>query len=213
MRRVVLVDAPEEEPGSPNRFLPQPNNFEQGASTSGTPTGQPIPAGRKSKFRKLSAEEPRARKHREPRRHDPERGKKIFYMIGGVFLMLLGGAIGFFSINEGISIRGGVFGFFMVIGGISTFFQGVSGATSSTTSDYRTAYNSISERGVSPVSFWWFGVSRFSRSHHADVRSSLLVVCGGPENTGWLHAGSAGFCHGDAVTMPAIRWRCLNICK
>jgi hypothetical protein len=48
-------------------------------------------------------------------------------MIGGVLMILGGGALCFFAINEGISVRAAVFGFFLVFGGIGTFFRGVTG--------------------------------------------------------------------------------------
>jgi hypothetical protein len=123
----ALLEAPEADTASPNRAAPPASHFDQPPPPPARPTGPPTPTARKPKFRKPSAEEREARKHREPRQHDPERGKRTFYVIGGVFLMLLGAGIGFISVNERISIRGGVAGFFMVIGGIRTFFQGVSG--------------------------------------------------------------------------------------
>jgi hypothetical protein len=48
-------------------------------------------------------------------------------VIGGLLMMLASGTIGFFSIDRGISIRGGVFGFLLLMSGIGTFFKGVSG--------------------------------------------------------------------------------------
>lgn len=93
------------------------------------PRGPAIPAAAAAppKLSKPSKEERKARKERRARPYDPDRGRKILYIIGGVLMMVAGGALGFFAIDSGGSIHGGVFGFFLVIGGISTFFQGVTG--------------------------------------------------------------------------------------
>lgn len=120
----ALAEAPESDPPPARQYSP-PADYDPPAPAA--PVAAPIASGKKPKLRKASAEEKAARKHREPRPRDPDRAKKILYMIGGVLMILIGGAVGFFSINEGISVRGGVFGFFLVIGGISTLFQGITG--------------------------------------------------------------------------------------
>jgi hypothetical protein len=125
----ALMEAPEAEAGAVQRAAPPgPKSFGGQPSPPARPAGPAIAAAPPPKLLKPSAEERQARKERRrERRHDPERTRKILYMVGGVLLVLLGGAIGFFAINEGISIRAGVLGFFMVFGGISAFFQGLTG--------------------------------------------------------------------------------------
>jgi hypothetical protein len=121
----ALLDVPEAEPRAPDRSAFPAYDI---ATTPRQPAPTAaIPVRSKPKLLKPSNEERKARKTRLPRQPDPDRTRKILYIIGGILMVLFGGAIGFFSINEGISIRGGVFGFFMVIGGIGTFFQGITG--------------------------------------------------------------------------------------
>jgi hypothetical protein len=121
----ALAEAPDPEPSAapPRPPAYTANSFERPPPAS---PPAPISSARKPKLRKASPEEREARKHRA-RQHDPDRARKILYMIGGVLMILGGGALGYFSIAEGISIRGGIFGFLMVFGGIGTFFQGVTG--------------------------------------------------------------------------------------
>jgi hypothetical protein len=121
----ALAEAPEPEPSvaQPRMLAGTASAFERSPPAS---PPAPIASAQKPKLRKASPEERKARKHRR-RQHDPERARKTLYMIGGVLMVLGGGALGYFCIAEGISIRGGVFGFLMVFGGISTFFQGVTG--------------------------------------------------------------------------------------
>jgi hypothetical protein len=122
----ALAEAPEPEPAAVQPRAPAytASSFER--SPPASPPPAPIPSARKPKLRKASPEEREARKYRQ-RQHDPDRARKILYMIGGVLMILGGGALGYFSIAEGISIRGGLFGFLMVFGGIGTFFRGVTG--------------------------------------------------------------------------------------
>lgn len=118
----ALADAPDE-PRPASR--PSPSYDPPPA-----PRGPAIPAATASappKLNKPSKEERKARKERRARPYDPDRGRKILYIIGGVLMVAVGGVIGFYAIDSGRSIRGGVFGFFLVIGGIGTFFQGVTG--------------------------------------------------------------------------------------
>src|SRR5947209_2490542 len=73
------------------------------------PSAPPIPAAGPPKLKKASEVEKAARKERKEQkkrelRHDPDRPRRILYMIGGVLMALAGGAIGFFSIDEGISV-------------------------------------------------------------------------------------------------------------
>jgi hypothetical protein len=121
----ALAEAPDPEPtAAPARASYAPSSFER-APPKPPQSAPPGPAKvlKSPKTTTNWKDSPR----RESRRHDPDAIKRILYVIGGVLMMLIGGVVGFFSIDRGISIRGGVFGFFLLIGGISTFFQGVSG--------------------------------------------------------------------------------------
>ncbi|MBY0459848.1 MAG: hypothetical protein K2V38_21225 [Gemmataceae bacterium] len=71
--------------------------------------------------------EPRARHERDRQQPAADRLWRPLYLVGGVALMIGGGAVCYFAINEGISIRLGVIGFLAVFSGINVFFKGVSG--------------------------------------------------------------------------------------
>ncbi|VTR92193.1 unnamed protein product [Gemmata massiliana] len=127
----ALLESPDPEPVTTDysaRTAPQTD--EDGRPKNASPIGKPLSTKKAAKFTKPSAEERaerKERKRREGRPYDPERPRKVLYMIGGVLMIVGGGALCFFSINEGISIRGGVFGFMLAFGGVGTFFQGVTG--------------------------------------------------------------------------------------
>jgi hypothetical protein len=125
----ALAEAPDEEP-APRTPPVQSGSWAadppRRVKVDAAPEEQPSKPKKPPKFRKPSAEEREARKSREPRQHDPERARKILYMIGGA-VMILGGIGLVFLSFEGGSIRGGVFGGMLAFGGIGTFFQGVTG--------------------------------------------------------------------------------------
>jgi hypothetical protein len=118
----ALEEAPDAEPG----YRATASDYDRPAAA---PAGPAIPSAKKPKLKKPSKEEREARKHREPReprQHDPDRAKKILYMIGGVVMILIGVGLVFLAFDGG-AIRLGLFGGLIAFGGVGTFFQGVTG--------------------------------------------------------------------------------------
>jgi hypothetical protein len=122
----LLEETPEPE-FNPQRYNDTPPTRSNPADAAPAPGAQPMKASRIAKLNKPSKEQRKQeREARKPRPYDPDRPRKILYMIGGGLMMICGGALCFYAFDGG-AIRGGVFGVLMVFSGIGTFFQGVSG--------------------------------------------------------------------------------------